>query len=44
MKMLEKDQEKEVPLPSKNTQCSLGDLFKNNMDGEMAKVKNIKCV
>lgn len=44
MAIIEKESKKEIPLPQKNGNSLLKDLFKNPIEKEMNKVKHIKCV
>ena len=44
MAIIEKESQKEIPLPQKNGQHLLQDLFKNPIEKEMNKVQHIKCV
>ena len=42
--IIEKDSKKEIPLPPKNGESLLKELFKNQIEKELNKVQHIKCV
>lgn len=44
MQIIEKESKKEIPLPLKNGQSLLRDLFKNPIETEMNKIQHVKCV
>lgn len=44
MAIIEKESKKEIPLPHKNGNSILRDLFKNQIETEMNKVSQTKCI
>jgi hypothetical protein len=44
MAIIEKESKREIPLPEKNGNHLLKDLFKNPIEKEMNKVNHVKCI